>query len=83
MAIKLEEKNKYNLLEKEAFTLFAIKGYGIINLISFGKNKKYNIMVLPLLGKSLHKFFININRNFCFNAIIIFFISKIFYFFVI
>ena len=65
VAIKLEEKNKYNLLEKEAFTLFAIKGYGIINLISFGKNKKYNIMVLPLLGKSLHKFFININRNFC------------------
>ena len=65
VAIKLEEKNKYNLLEKEAFTLFAIKGYGIINLISFGKNKKYNIMVLPLLGKSLNKFFINNNRNFC------------------
>ena len=65
VAIKLEEKNKYNFLEKEAFTLFAIKGYGIINLISFGKNKKYNIMVLPLLGKSLNKFFINNNRNFC------------------
>ena len=56
--------NKYNLLEKEAYTLFTIKGYGIIDLISFGKNNKYNIMVQPLLGDSLHKFFINRNYNF-------------------
>ena len=64
VAIKLEEINKYNLLEKEAYTLFTIKGYGIIDLISFGKNNKYNIMVQPLLGDSLHKFFINHNYNF-------------------
>ena len=64
VAIKLEGINKYNLLEKEAYTLFTIKGYGIIDLISFGKNNKYNIMVQPLLGDSLHKFFINRNYNF-------------------
>ena len=63
IAIKLEGINKYNLLEKEAYTLFSIKGYGIIDLISFGKNNKYNIMIQPLLGDSLHKFFINHNSN--------------------
>ena len=50
VAIKIEEQNKYNLLEKEAYTLFSIKGYGIIELISFGKNTKYNIMIQPFLG---------------------------------
>ena len=64
IAIKLEEKNKYNLLEKEAYTLFSIKGYGIIDLLSFGKNTKYNIMIQPLLGDSIHNFFLSQFKNF-------------------
>ena len=64
VAIKLEEQNKYNLLEKEAYTLFSIKGYGIVDLISFGKNTKYNIMIQPLLGDSLYNFFLLNNKNF-------------------
>ena len=64
IAIKLEEKNKYNLLEKEAYTLISIKGYGIIDLLSFGKNTKYNIMIQPLLGDSIHNFFLSQFKNF-------------------
>ena len=64
IAIKLENKNKNNILEKEAYTLFTIKGFGIVELISFGKNKENNIMIQPLLGDSLYKFFIDNNKNF-------------------
>ena len=64
VAIKLEQRKKSDLLEKEAYTLFSLKGYGIIDLISFGKNKLYNIMIQPLLGDSLYKFFIKCNKNF-------------------
>jgi serine/threonine protein kinase len=64
VAIKLEKINRYNFLEKEAYTLFSIKGFGIIDLISFGKNTKYNIMIQPLLGDSLNKLFLKNNKNF-------------------
>ena len=64
VAIKLEEINKYNLLENEAYTIFSIKGFGIIDLISFGKNKKYYIMIQPFLGDSLSKLFLSKNKNF-------------------
>jgi len=64
VAIKLEKINRYNFLEKEAYTLFSIKGFGIIDLISFGKNSKYNIMIQPLLGDSLNKLFLENNKNF-------------------
>ena len=64
VVIKLEKINEYNFLEKEAYTLFSIKGFGIIDLISFGKNSKYNIMIQPLLGDSLNKLFLENNKNF-------------------
>ena len=64
IAIKLEERTKYNLLEREAYTLINLKGFGIVDIISFGRNKKYNIMVQPLLGDSLYQLFLEKKKNF-------------------
>ena len=63
IAIKLEERIKSNILEKEAYNLFTLKGYGIVELISFGRNTKYNIMIQPLLGDSLYKKFLNYKKK--------------------
>ena len=58
-ALKIEKKNipvKY--LESEAYYLFNLqKGYGFPKLISFGKIKKYNILIETLLGKSLYNIY--------------------------
>ena len=44
VAIKIENKiTMINILESEAYILFYLKGFGIPNLISFGKSGKYNI----------------------------------------
>ena len=62
IAIKLEDRFKNNILEEEAYILFSIKGFGIVELLSFGRNKKYNIMIQPLLGVSLYQFFLNCKK---------------------
>ena len=41
-------------MESEAYILFMLKGFGIPNLISYGKSGKYNILVEELLGPSLN-----------------------------
>ena len=64
IAIKLEERMQYNLLEREAYNLINLKGFGIVGIISFGRNKKYNIMVQPLLGDSLYKIFLDKKKKF-------------------
>ena len=64
VAIKLENRILFNLLEKEAYILFSLKGYGIIEVLSFGRNQKYNIMVQPLLGDSLYKIFLKCKKKF-------------------
>ena len=64
LAIKLEERMHYNLLEREAYNLINLKGFGIVGIISFGRNKKYNIMVQPLLGDSLYKIFLDKKKKF-------------------
>ena len=55
VAIKLEDRiTMKNILESEAYILFNLKGIGIPNIISYGKNKKYNILVEELLGPTLN-----------------------------
>ena len=56
VAIKFEPKtSKSKSLKSEACYLFMLKSVGIQKLLSFGENKKYNILVENLLGKSLGK----------------------------
>lgn len=54
VAIKLEDKTaKYHMLEKESNFLSILKGQGIPEVISYGHNHKYYILVQELLGESL------------------------------
>ena len=54
VAIKIENRiTMKNILESEAYILFYLKGFGLPNLISYGKSGKYNILVEELLGPSL------------------------------
>ena len=69
VAIKAEKKSKdtMELLKHEAFILCSLRGLGIPEVLSYGKTKYHNILVMPLLGKSLLEIFIlnpgNININ--------------------
>ena len=60
VAIKAEKKsqNSVELLKAEAFLLYSLRGFGIPEVISYGKTKYHNILVMPLLGKSLLDMFI-------------------------
>ena len=70
VAIKVEQRNKvYKYLESESFYLFSLKGLGIPKVISYGHNKEYDILVMPLLGKSLHEIQMTKNFNFEFKDI--------------
>ena len=54
VAIKLEKKDSsYHLLEKEGMLLALLKGPGIPEIISFGKNNHYYILIQELLGNNL------------------------------
>ena len=58
VAIKVEQRKILKpVLESEAFLLYSIAGLGIPEVKSFGKVKSYNILVEPLLGKSLFEIF--------------------------
>ena len=58
-AMKTEKRNIYgNSLETEAYYLMMLKGFGIPELISYGQNAKYNILIETLLDKSLFGMFI-------------------------
>ena len=56
VAIKIEDKTTLmrKTLQKEAYFLYYLKGYGIPEIISYGCKGKYNILVETLLGKSLY-----------------------------
>ena len=56
VAIKAEKRNIYELLESEAFILYSIRNIGIPEVLSYGRTKTHNILVLPLLGQSLTNF---------------------------
>ena len=44
-------------LEKEAYYLYLLKGFGIPKIISYGFSGNYNILIEELLGKSLEQLF--------------------------
>ena len=53
VAIKIEKKGNFNLLESEAYFLTTVKGFGIPEIISFGKYGPFKILVEEFLGKNL------------------------------
>ena len=63
-AMKTEKKSLNQCtLESEAYYLFLLKGFGIPKLISFGRNKKYNILIETLLDKSLFHIYIKAEKK--------------------
>ena len=52
VAIKIE-KNQCQLLESEAYLLMHLKGFGIPEIISFGKHGPYKILIEELLGPTI------------------------------
>ena len=65
VAIKVEKKELgLNLLEKESFYLYNLKGIGVPEVISYGYSGKYNVLVQTLLGESLGKIFHENNNYF-------------------
>ena len=73
VAVKVEKKdNGLNLLEKESFYLYSLKGIGLPEVISFGYSGKYNILVQTLLGESLGKIFYKNNNYFSLKDICMF-----------
>ena len=70
IAFKIENRNKLNkYLESECYTLFSLRNIGIPKVLSFGHNKEYDILIMPLLGKSLLDLFISKNANYEFKDI--------------
>ena len=62
-AMKTQKRNTYNnILQNEAYYLYILKGSGIPELISYGHNTKYNILIETLLDKSLFDIFLRQNK---------------------
>ena len=53
VVLKIEKKGKYDLLETEAYLLMHLKGFGIPEVISFGKYGNYKVLVEELLGPTV------------------------------
>ena len=65
VALKIEQRNsKIVLLKEEALSIFKLQGPGIIKFISFGHTKDYNVLVEPLLGKSLYNLYLETKKSF-------------------
>lgn len=63
--IKQEAKSaKSNLLEAEAYRLIYLKDNNVPKVICYGFSKKYNVLVMELLGKSLESLFQDHNKKF-------------------
>ena len=57
VALKFESRTSIQkkTLEKEAYFLYNLKGFGIPKLFSYGYSGGYNILIETLLGKSLYQ----------------------------
>ena len=61
--MKVEKKSTLRkMLEIEAYHLYILQGFGIPKLITFGRNKNYEILIETLLGKSLYEIFIKTKK---------------------
>ena len=57
-AAKVEERLKsIGSLEKEAYFLYILKGFGVPEIITYGRSGEYNILIQQLLGESLTQLF--------------------------
>ena len=69
-AIKCENiLSKQQFLKNEAFILYYLKGFGIPEIITFGRSGHYTFLVETLLGKSLKEIWLKKKRKLCFNDI--------------
>ena len=59
VAIKIEKKGKFNILESEAYILTSVKGFGIPEIISFGKYGPFKILVEEFLGTDIHNLWVS------------------------
>ena len=58
VAIKTEQnKGGKSALESEAYILKYITGFGIPEILSFGRTKHFRVLVEPLLGENLFEIF--------------------------
>ena len=68
VAIKLESRNalpENQLLENEIFCLYMLRNItGIVEIITAGHTKEYNVLIEPLLGSTLYSLFLDHNKNF-------------------
>ena len=65
VAVKFECKNQQeNILERESYLLYYLKGFGIPQIIAYGHNSKYNILVQTLLGSTINEIFEFNNKKF-------------------
>ena len=70
VAIKIEKRNILNKkLESECYALFSLRNIGIPKVLTFGYNKEYDILIMPLLGKTLLNIFESKNLNYEFKDI--------------
>ena len=64
-AMKFEPRDQQDLiLEQESYILYYLKGFGIPDIITYGHNSKYNILVQTLLGKSINSIFMHNDNKF-------------------
>ncbi len=64
-AVKLENRDiSRSLLEVEAYILNHLKAFGLPEVILFGCNNEYNILIMELLGQSLENLFQAQNKSF-------------------
>ena len=53
VAIKIEKTGKYDFLQSEVYILMSLKGFGIPEVITFGKHGPFKILIEELLGKDI------------------------------
>ena len=69
-AIKCENIfSKQQFLKDETFKLYNLKGFGIPEVITFGRSGNYRFLVQTLLGKSLKEIWLEKNGKLCFKDI--------------